>query len=109
MSRPILSMAAVSIAVLLAATTWAQVGPPGGGGTGEGANPVPPSGAATVRTPGTPGAADTPGALLTNPSNNPPKVSSSPAPKSKKPTSSNSQSSAPAADTSGNSPGAPSK
>src|SRR5580698_1578082 len=80
MYRPIVSLAALPLAVLLSATTWAQAASAGGGAPGDGP-PVSPSGAATVRTPGTPGASDTPGALLTSPSNNPPRVSSSPADK----------------------------
>lgn len=86
MHRKIASLAALPVAVLLSGAIWAQVAvrsePP------EGAAPVPPSGAASLRTPGTPGASDTPGALMRSPSNPAPTVSSSPeshsGPKSKK-------------------------
>jgi hypothetical protein len=97
MSRQIASMAEVSVDFLFSVTTWAQVGTPGAARAGDGADPVTPSGAATVRTPGTPGAADTPGALLRSPSNNSPVVSSSPTPKIKKPANKSSESSAPPA------------
>jgi hypothetical protein len=113
MDRRLVSMSALPLSILLSVAVWAQAGSPGDGG-------VAPAAAATVRTPGTPGAAGTPGTFLSNPQN-PPGVSSSPAAnsdsgqdshstlKSKKHKAKPSQSSAPATDTSGNSPVAPPK
>lgn len=58
-TRPI-SLVALSLAALLSMNAWAQGTAPGGG-SGGGSNGVSPSEAATAKTPGTPGAADTPG------------------------------------------------
>lgn len=59
-TRP-LSLAALSLAAVLSVSAWAQGTVPGAGGNPVGPNGVSPSEAATEKTPGTPGAADTPG------------------------------------------------
>jgi hypothetical protein len=73
-----ISMMALPLAALLSMSAWAQLASPGGGGSAGGPNGISPSAAATVRTPGTPGAADTPGALQASSHNNLPAASSSP-------------------------------
>jgi hypothetical protein len=76
MSRRSTAKAAGLLTCLVSISTWAQATPPGG--SADGINSVPPAGAATVRTPGTPGAADTPGAVQVRPNSNLPADSSSP-------------------------------
>jgi hypothetical protein len=93
MRRRIKSVAALPLAVLLSATAWAQIGTPGSDKAADGAYSPPPSAAGTVRTPGTPGASDTPGAMLKNPSTPSTEVSSGP--KKKKHSSTPAESSAP--------------
>ena len=60
---------------MLSLTARAQLAIHGNGDSPDGAPVTTPSGAATVRTPGTPGAADTPGALMSKPINDAPKSS----------------------------------
>jgi hypothetical protein len=55
-------LAALPVAALICMSAWGQTSPGGGGNTG-GSNAPAPSGAATTRTPGTPGAADSTGTL----------------------------------------------
>jgi hypothetical protein len=95
-----------ALAALLSTSAWAQVGSLGGG-----PNRIPPSEAATVRTPGTPGAADTPEALQGSSHNHRPAVSLSRADRAllKKQANKSWRSSAPAANASKNTSAAPPK
>ncbi len=91
MNKRIVTLMAVPLAAMLSLTARAQIAVHGNGDGPDGAPVTTPSGAATVRTPGTPGAADTPGALMSKPTNDAPKSSApsdtSSKPKSKKPAS----------------------
>jgi hypothetical protein len=70
-------MAILPVAALICMNAWGQVSPDDGGHAG-GPNAPAPSEAATARTPGTPGASDTPGVFQAGSSDNSAAVSSSP-------------------------------
>lgn len=96
MYRRTISMAALPLVALLSMSAWAQA--------------VSPSAAATVRTPGTPGAADTLGAFQRSSNNTLPAASSSPSVAAlKKQANKASQSNARAADAHKHSSDTPSK
>ena len=99
MSRRNLSVTAGLLSGVLSMSVWSQATAPSGGA--DGINSVPPAAAATVRTPGTPGASDTPGAVQVRPNNSLPADNTSPAAirALKKEASKVPKSSAPAADT----------
>lgn len=88
MNKCIRAMVVLPLAAMFSVAAWSQVAIHGADSP-DGAPVVTPSGAATVRTPGTPGASDTLGALPSKPPTDAPKASSSPSdtgkPKDKKP------------------------